>query len=308
MRISAANAFDRSVSNLQLRQRELTEAQEQLTSGKRVQRASDDPAAAARAERALAHQARADAEQRALDASRNAMQLTESALGHAGELMQQVRERLVSAGNGTYSDAERRTLAEAIRGLRDDLLAVANRGDGAGRYLFGGQGADAPPLADAPGGVVYNGARGQLMASAGEPTPLSVDGEQAWLLAPDPANPPATLSTFAVLDSIVADLLTPNRPPAAIAQTVAEGVRRIDAVSDNLQRWRARAGESLNRIDAIGERIAQTRLDAQRQRSEAEDLDMVQAISEFQTRQTGYEAALKTYATVQRMSLFEYIR
>ena len=46
MRISAANAFDRSVSNLQLRQRELTEAQEQLTSGKRVQRASDDPAAA----------------------------------------------------------------------------------------------------------------------------------------------------------------------------------------------------------------------------------------------------------------------
>jgi len=89
---------------------------------------------------------------------------------------------------------------------------------------------------------------------------------------------------------------------------VAEGVRRIDAVSDNLQRWRARAGESLNRIDAIGERIAQTRLDAQRQRSEAEDLDMVQAISEFQTRQTGYEAALKTYATVQRMSLFEYIR
>jgi flagellar hook-associated protein 3 FlgL len=146
------------------------------------------------------------------------------------------------------------------------------------------------------------------MASAGEPTPLSVDGEQAWLLAPDPANPPATLSSFAVLDSIVADLLTPNRPPAAVAQTVAEGVRRIDAVSDNLQRWRARAGESLNRIDAIGERIAQTRLDAQRERSEAEDLDMVQAISEFQTRQTGYDAALKTYATVQRMSLFEYIR
>jgi flagellar hook-associated protein 3 FlgL len=308
MRITVANAFDRSVANLQQRQRQLTEAQEQLTSGKRVQRASDDPAAAARAERALAQQARAEAQQRALDASRNAMQLTESALGEAGELLQQVRERLVAAGNGSYSDAERRTLAEAIRGLRDDLLAIANRSDGAGRYLFGGQGADAPPLADTPTGVVYTAARGNLQAAAGEPTPLSVDGEQAWLLAPNPADPANPLSVFTVLDQAVGELMTPNRTPADIAQTVATGLGRVETVSENLQRWRARAGESLNRIESLGERLAQGKLDAQRDRSEAEDLDMVQAISDFQNRQSGYDAALKTYSIVQRMSLFEYLR
>jgi flagellar hook-associated protein 3 FlgL len=34
---------------------------------------------------------------------------------------------------------------------------------------------------------------------------------------------------------------------------------------------------------------------------------MVQAISDFQTRQTGYDAALRAYSMVQRMSLFNYI-
>jgi flagellar hook-associated protein 3 FlgL len=308
MRITLANAFDRSVANLQKRQAELSRTQEQLTSGKRVQRASDDPADAARAERALAAQARAQAQLRALDASRNAMQLTESALGDAGELLQQARERLLAAGNASFSDSERRTLAETIRGLRDDLLALANRSDGAGRYLFGGQGADAPPFADAPGAVVYTGTAGQLQAAAGEATPLSVDGRAAWLQAPNPAVPGATLSTFDVLDQAVAELLTPGRSSAQVAQTVAEGLARIDAVAGNLGRWRARAGESLNRIEAIGERLAQSKLDAQTERSAAEDLDLVQAISEFQSRQSGYDAALKAYSTVQRLSLFEYLR
>lgn len=308
MRITLANAFDRSVANLQKRQQQLTESQQQLTSGKRVQRASDDPADAARAERALAAEKRAEAQQRALASSRHAMELTESTLGDAGELLQQVREKLVAAGNGSYSDSERRTLAEAMRGLRDDLLALANRSDGAGRYLFGGQGADGPPLVDAPGSVIYAGTAGELRAASGEPTPLSVDGRAAWLQAPDPSNPGATLSVFDVIDQAVSELLTPGRSSAQIAQTVADGLGRVDAVSENLGRFRARAGETLNRIEAIGERLAQGKLDAQTERSAAEDLDLVLAISEFQSRQSGYDAALKAYSSVQRLSLFEYLR
>ena len=42
--------------------------------------------------------------------------------------------------------------------------------------------------------------------------------------------------------------------------------------------------------------------------SNAEDLDMVQAVSRFQNEQTSYQAALQSYAMVQRMSLFDYIK
>ena len=189
MRITSASAFESSLSNLQRRQQALTQAQEHLTSGKRVLKPSDDPAAAAQAERALAAEKRSVAQMRALDASRSAMQLSESALGNAGELVQQARDLLVGAGNGSYTDAERLTMANAIRGLRDELLAVANRSDGAGRYLFGGQGADGAPLVDGTGGVSYSASAGQLLAASGEASPLSIDGRAAWLQAPDPANP-----------------------------------------------------------------------------------------------------------------------
>ena len=308
MRITSANAVESSLSNLQRRQQALSQAQEQLTSGKRVLRPSDDPAAAAAAERALAAESRSKAQLRALDSSRQAMQLSESALGAAGELMQQARELLVSAGNGSHTDKDRRVIGEALRGLRDDLLAVANRSDGAGRYLFGGQGADSRPLLDSPGGVAYNGASGQLLAASGEASPLSIDGQAAWLLAPDAAIPGSTLSLFNVLDRVVGELLTPGRTSAQISQTVSSGLGDIDSTADNLSAWRARTGAALNRIDAIGERLSQTKLDAQRDRSEAEDLDMLQAISDFQNRQTGYDAALKAYSTVQQMSLLQYLR
>jgi flagellar hook-associated protein 3 FlgL len=273
-----------------------------------VLRASDDPAAAAVAERALAAQSRSEAQLRALDASRSAMRLSESALGDAGELVAQARELLVSAGNGSYTDRDRASIAQAIRGLRDDLLAVANRQDGAGRYLFGGQGADTPPLVDAPGGVAYAGTDGQLVAAGGGATPLTIDGRSAWLGAEDPASPGSTVSLFDAMDRVVAELSTPGRASADIAATVSRGLGEFDIASDQLASWRSRAGEALNRIDSLESRVQQAKLDAQTERSEAEDLDLLAAISDFQNRQTGYDAALKTYSIVQQMSLFEYLR
>ena len=308
VRLTSASTFAASIVNLQRRQQDLTDSQTRLTSGKRVLHSSDDPAAAARAERAMAAANRADADQRALETSRSAMQLAESALGDAGELMQQVRERLVAAGNGSYSDAERAQLADAIRGLRNDLLSVANRSDGAGRYLFGGQGADQPPLVDGIGGVSYVAAPGELYTASGEATPLTLDGRAAWLQAPDPANPGSTLSVFDVLDRVVGELSTSGQDTTVIAQNVRQGIGDVDALAENLSRLRSRTGESLRRADDIAERLSQAKLDAQSERSSSEDLDMVAAVSEFQTRQSGYDAALKSYSIVQRMSLFDYLK
>ena len=308
MRIATAHTFDASLAQLQRRQKALGEAQEQLTSGKRVLRASDDPAAAAAAERALSTLSRSDAQQRALDASRAATQLAESSLGEAGALLQQARELLVGAGNGSYNDADRSSLGQVIAGLRGDLLALANRRDSDGRYIFGGQGSDGPPLQDGPGGVGFNGTPGQATTAAGAAAPLSVDGRAVWLRADDPALPGQALSVFDVMDRVASELMTPGRSQAEVAATVSRGLAEIDASSANLSTWRTRTGETLNRLDALSDQVSQEALDAREARSAAEDLDMVQAISDFQSRQSGYDAALKPYSIVQRMSLFDYLR
>lgn len=301
MRVTTAYTFNASVDSLQRRQQELVERQLQLTSGKRVQRASDDPTSAARAERALAAVTRTEAEQRAIEASRNVMTLAESALGDAGELLQQARELLVASGNATYSDLERQGLATQLRGLRTQLLAIANRSDGAGTYLFAGQGGGEPPFADEAGGVVYRGLRGDFSTAGREPLPLSVDGEAAWLGG-------AGGGVFATLDRAIRDLDPPSgHTPPPREQVTREGLEGIDGAMNTMQRLRARIGELLNRADFAEGRVADERLYHQSERSNAEDLDMVQAISDFQNRQTGYDAALKAYSIVQRMSLFQYL-
>jgi flagellar hook-associated protein 3 FlgL len=412
MRISTRQSFDSGIDRLQQRQRELLESQQKLTSGKRVERASDDPAAAARAERALAAIGRQDANQRALDASRNVLTLTEGALGDVNDLLQEARETMVAAGNASYSDAERASLAERLRSLRDQLLVAANRSDGTGGFLFAGQGAAEPPFVDNPGGVTFSGTAGELQAPLDEAMPLSTDGRTAWLAASsgnglfetrvltaaagqaqswidggrvtdpqaffaatsppvvaDPANldyridftvgpggttfsvtkdgaataltnvpyvsgqsveidgmsfavtgtPQAgeayelrlatpTQSVFDTLDRAISELGTPLRSGAAVAQTVQRSLAEMDGSMGALQSLRSRVGEAMNRADMIEGRIGAQKVDAQTQKSQAEDLDMVQAISSFQNQQTGYEAALKAYATVQRLSLFDYVR
>jgi flagellar hook-associated protein 3 FlgL len=239
MRVATMNAFDRGLSTLQKRQSELSAMQEQMTSGKRVVRASDDPTDAARAERAMIAQMRTVSDQRAVDASRRATLQAESALGNAGELVMQARELMVAAGNATYSDAERRDMGQALRGIRDQLLAIANRTDGAGTYLFGGQGATRPPFVDAPGGVRFTGDGGESLSAGAEPLPLSLDGRVTWLQAIDPDTGAATLSVFDVMDRVAGELQTPGRGNDAISQGVLAGMADLDAVSDRLQSSRS---------------------------------------------------------------------
>lgn len=396
MRITTANSYAESISNLQKRQSDLSLSQQQLTSGKRVQVASDDPTAAARAERARALLQRADSSQRAIDASRNAMQLTESALGDAVDLVQQARELMVAAGNASYSDAERLDVGNQLAEIRKQLMGVANRGDGSGGYVFSGQGASQPPFLDRSGGVAYVGLGGTVQTSSDEQLPLTLDGQQVWQSAPSgngvfktapgvgsgawidagrvtspsqitgssyeiqfaqtagvtsyailkdgvatsvtgvpyvsgqaieidgmavsisgsPANGDSfnitpskrDQSVFDVIDQAVAALKTPGRSSSQITQTVQSGLRDLDSSLNQLQSSRSMAGEVLNRVDGATSRLTDLKLFGETTRSNAEDLDMVQAVSNFQSQQTGYQVAMQTYSSLQRMSMFDYIK
>jgi flagellar hook-associated protein 3 FlgL len=128
--------------------------------------------------------------------------------------------------------------------------------------------------------------------------PLATDGRAAWLGA---------ACGNGLFDAAVAELRTPLRSAAAVAQGVQRGLTALDASIGAIGALRSRVGETLNRADAIEQRIGAQKVGAQAQKSQAEDLDMVEAISAFQNRQSGYQAALQAYASVQRLSLFQYL-
>jgi flagellar hook-associated protein 3 FlgL len=115
------------------------------------------------------------------------------------------------------------------------------------------------------------------------------------------------LSVFDALDGMVAALGNGLATATQTSQTVADGLRDLDASSATLGSRRADAGSWLNRLDDVDSRVAGQKLRAQGERSNAEDLDMVHAISDFQLQQTSYDAALRAYSMVQRLSLFNYL-
>jgi flagellar hook-associated protein 3 FlgL len=408
-RVASALSQQTGLNSLMLRQQELSRSQERMVSGKRIDRASDDPAGAARAERALADQTRSEGLLRTVDASRNAMSVAESAIGDAVDLVQSAREAVVGAGNGAFNTADRALLADRLKQIKGQLLSVANTGDGAGHFVFGGQGSDRLPFVDSGVGVEYHGASGQADGSLSEELPLAVDGDALWLKArtgngvfetdrqvaptstawinsgqvsdpsaltltegqryevtfntptrysvslvtsdgtsspfPDAASSshdfvsgtpiaglpgmgvsisgtavagdkftiePSTpsLSVFDALDRVVDVLgstatVAPNTGDRA--QAVNRGLRDLDQVLGNLQVLRSRSGETLNRLDGLDQRTQDRVLSDKAIRSEAEDLDMTQGISDFSTKQAAYQAALQSYSMVRKLSLFDYI-
>jgi flagellar hook-associated protein 3 FlgL len=115
------------------------------------------------------------------------------------------------------------------------------------------------------------------------------------------------LSVFSSLDRTIAELQTTGRSSAQVSQTITMGLRDTDQSLNRILSVRSALGEAMNGLDGTEARFASQKLYSQTEQSNAEDLDMVQGISDFQNQQTGYDAALKAYSMVQRLTLFQYL-
>jgi flagellar hook-associated protein 3 FlgL len=126
---------------------------EQMSTGKRVNRPSDDPIAASQA--IVLSQAQSQNSQlRWRVPLQRKVSLEENVLTQVTPAIQSAQEKLVYAGNGTLSD-DRASLATDLQGIRDQLMNLANSTDGNGRYIFAGYKTEARPF-DATTGD-YNG-------------------------------------------------------------------------------------------------------------------------------------------------------
>lgn len=405
-RLGSANAYDTVVGNLETRQSNLTKIQEQLSTGKKITTPGDDPTGAAQAERALNRLSRIATDQRALDAQKNSITLAESTLGDITDALQQVRDLVTSAGNASYSTAERKTVANQIAGLSQRILSLANTQDSNGQPLFAALGSALKPFAGPATSPDYtfDGLPG-TSATGTYTIPASLDGESAFMLQPardgvynvqisngatapnlisspvsitnasavtgssysvqvtafnaatgtvdydltetPTSGPPTTTSfpsvpwtknggftvtgmqgltmsvsgtpkvgdtlavapnssVFATVDKAVNDIGNATSSAAA-SQAVAQALNNIDISLGRISAVRGQAGDLLNRADIISSSNDKRSIEQESNRSNAEDADMVKTISQFQNQSTGYQAALQSYAQIQKLSLFNYI-
>ena len=118
--------------------------------------------------------------------------------------------------------------------------------------------------------------------------------------------PSTALNLFNLLDGTI-NSIDNAASDNKLSQAIALSLAQIDTGMERLQSARGQAGDWLNRADSITDAQSARSLALESDRSRAVDADMAKAISNFTVAQTGYQAALQSYAQIQRLSLFNYI-
>ena len=141
--------------------------------------------------------------------------------------------------------------------------------------------------------------------------PINFDGLSLTVTgtpsAGDTLNVQANTSVFGVMDKAISAINSSSNSSGTISQAIGQALSNIDIGINHLQAARGLAGVLMNRSDSISAAQTAGSTQAEAARSRAQDVDMVKAISDFQNQQTGYDAALKSYGQIQKLSLFNYI-
>ncbi|MCG7405274.1 flagellar hook-associated protein FlgL [Caballeronia zhejiangensis] len=176
MRISSSQYFNLNVASMSDQQSTLSSMYQQISSGKRLLTASDDPLGAAQAVQ-LTMQSGALAQYGTNQTTAlSALQQEDATLSSVSSTLQSVQTQIVHAGDGSLTDSDRTAVANAIQGLRDQLFGLANTTDSSGNYIFSGLKGGTQPYTNDPSGVgaQYSGDYGQRTVQISEGRTIAV--------------------------------------------------------------------------------------------------------------------------------------
>lgn len=295
-RVTEASKLTNHVRYLNTVSARLDKIQEELSTGRRIERASEDPAGAALA---LQYRSSIDFEvqmRRNLQNGVSFMNVTEAALSAATDSLQRVRELTVQAANGTLSQQERDAIAAEVNQHILQLAQVANANFG-DAYIFSGhltrQAAFQIVGGSTPTAITYQGDTGQRVRriSREDTVAVNVNGQQAF----------GTMFTDLIA---LRDNLTSGAPVSAISSSLAT----IDTALDGVLKARAEIGARLNRFEASEKVSEQADINLQQLRSTIEEVDLPSAIIRLRSQQNAMEAALGAIGRTADMSLLNFLR
>ena len=167
MRVSTSWMAQRSVSSMLDGQASLSDLQNRISSGKRINQPSDDPVGAARALELGHMDADVAQYQRNITSANARLGLEDQALSTSSDALTRVRTLVLQGINGTQTDQTRSDIAAELSQIRTQLMGLANGKDGNGDYLFAGNRTGGQPFSAQGGAVAHNGDDGQRMVAAG---------------------------------------------------------------------------------------------------------------------------------------------
>ena len=275
--------------------------QNQVSTGARLSRSSDDPVAAARL-RTLARDERlAAVDQRNSDLADRGLKLTDGALDSVATIIIRAKELATRAANGTLSDEQRATVGAEIESLRNNLIQLANGRDAAGYALFGGQ-ASGAAYEEVAGVVTYVGTAGASPIDLGDGQSVTpaLTGPEVFEFE---ENGAAT-DLFVTLAALGAALQT---------DTNAEGASRtalgsLDLALDKVTSSQTITGTRMAWVELMDERRATTGEQVADEQVAVGGADLATVLTRLQGISTVLEASQASFVRVSGLSLFNQLR
>lgn len=277
-------------------EREQERAVMQLATGRRVNVPSDDPAAAAAMVDNRARSDQTDEFVHSISTITSLQQTADASLSSAVSALTRAINLGVQGSNGTLSDADRRALAEELRGIKTQMLSLANLSF-QGSYVFAGTATQtAPFVADAstPSGVRYDGNQGvnQVTIGDGFSVAMNVPGSQIFT-APG-------ADVFQGLQDMINALETNGD----VGATVVE----VRAAFDHISAQRVFYGNTLNRMDAQQTFLKSSQVQLASEENSLIGADPAAAASQLASATSARDAALTAVGKISQLSLFDYLR
>jgi flagellar hook-associated protein 3 FlgL len=186
MRISTGQMFQQNTASILEKQSATNTIMAQISSGKRVNTAGDDPVAAIGIDNLKQKNALVDQFVKNIDYATSHIQQAESQLGQADTLAGSMKELVLRGANGSMTTAERQVIADDMRQSLEQLMSIANTKDESGNYIFAGNKTNSAPFAlDNNEQVVYSGDSGirKSNIAAGVQVNTNVPGDAAFMNA-----------------------------------------------------------------------------------------------------------------------------
>ncbi len=281
-----------SLNNLQATLGRLSQSQEQVTTGRRINRPSDDPTDSARALRTRS--SLADQQQYARNGqdATTWLDLTDSRLQSMNDSLRRVRDLALQGSTDTYSGTSREALAVEIEQLRDHLLAESNA-TYLDRPIFGGITAGEQAYDDA----------GNFLGTTGDVHRTIADGIDVVINSDGPAlfGSGAT-SMFAELDALA------NAVRAGDTAAIQGGIDQVDVRSRLIVDELSDVGTRTNRVEDAVTAAKDAGLSLQSSISELENIELTEALVQLQMHEVSYQAALSATSRVIQPSLVDFLR
>ena len=297
-RVTQSSIQSGSLHHLQKRMSSQANLHEQLSSGKRVNRPSDDPAGSVDIMR-IRSQQRADTQyERNVNNAISWLTTIDDTLTTVSSRLTKARTLVLQGANsGAMSENQRGAIANEIEAIGQALVGLANTSYN-GRFVFAGtSAADSAFTVEedpATGEKTYAHTGSAVERRVADATSLRIDSDGAHVFGEGAG------SVFALMDRIAQDLRD--------GKDISGYVDQIDAVSSRVLQEAGRVGSRVNQATEAKEAILNRSVTLASQLQAVEEIDTPAALIELSTLETAYQIALASTARVLQPSLLDHLR